>query len=172
VFTAIVLSDLGLAALGSGRPEEAWQLLEESIAIQREVAQVHWRMHALALSGYAARGLSQLAQAERRFRQALHTAAERRDHLVLLYALPGVACLLADRSGRSTPDVERAVELYALAARYPFVAHSRWFEDVAGRHIAAAAEALPPEVVAAAQERGRERDLWATVEELLAELEG
>jgi hypothetical protein len=83
-----------------------------------------------------------------------------------------VACLLADRSGRSTPDVERAVEVYALAARYPFVAHSRWFEDVAGKRIsAAAAEALPPDMVAAAQERGRERDLWAVAEELLGELE-
>jgi len=51
------------------------------------------------------------------------------------------------------------------------VANSRWFEDVAGREIAAAAEALPPEVVAAAQERGRARDLWATVEELLDELQ-
>jgi hypothetical protein len=53
------------------------------------------------------------------------------------------------------------------------VANSRWFEDVAGRHIAAAAAAqLPPDAVAAAQERGRVRDLWATVEQLLAELEG
>jgi hypothetical protein len=66
--------------------------------------------------------------------------------------------------------VERALDIYALASRYPFVAHSRWFEDVAGKHIAAAAATLPPDVVAAAQERGRARDLWATAEELLAEL--
>ena len=39
------------------------------------------------------------------------------------------------------------------------------------RHIATAAVAtLPPEAVAAAQERGRARDLKATVAELLAEL--
>jgi hypothetical protein len=42
--------------------------------------------------------------------------------------------------------------------------------NVAGRHIAAAAAALPPDVVAAAQERGRAGDLWATVQELLAQL--
>ena len=64
------------------------------------------------------------------------------------------------------------MELYALASRYPFVANSRWFEDVAGKHIAAVAATLPPEVVAAAQECGRARDLGATVAELLAELEG
>ncbi|MCP5110135.1 MAG: hypothetical protein GY953_04800 [bacterium] len=61
--------------------------------------------------------------------------------------------------------------LYALASRYPFVANSRWFEAVAGRRIAAIAETLPPEIVAAVQERGRRRDIWETVAELLAELE-
>ena len=50
------------------------------------------------------------------------------------------------------------------------MANSRWFEDVAGRHIAAVAATLPPEVVTAAQERGRARDLEATVAELLVEL--
>jgi hypothetical protein len=51
------------------------------------------------------------------------------------------------------------------------VANSRWFEDVAGKHIAAVAATLSPEVVAVARERGRARDLEATVAELLAELE-
>lgn len=51
------------------------------------------------------------------------------------------------------------------------MANSRFWEDVVGKHIAAAAATLPPEVTAAAQERGRARDLWATVEELLTELE-
>jgi hypothetical protein len=50
------------------------------------------------------------------------------------------------------------------------VAKSRWFEDVVGRQIAAVAATLPPDVVAAAQERGRARDLEATVAELLVEL--
>ena len=78
-----------------------------------------------------------------------------------------------DRSGRADQgEKERAVEPYALASRYPFVANLRWFEDIAGRHIAAVAATLPPDVVAAAQERGRARDLEATVVELLVELEG
>ena len=75
--------------------------------------------------------------------------------------------LLADRG-----KTERAVELYALVARYPLVANSRWFEDVARKHIATVAATLPPEVVAAAQERGRARDLDAIVAELLLELGG
>jgi hypothetical protein len=64
------------------------------------------------------------------------------------------------------------VQFYALASRYPLVANSCLSEDVAGRHIAAVAATLPPDVVAAAQERGRARDLEATVEELLVELGG
>jgi hypothetical protein len=50
------------------------------------------------------------------------------------------------------------------------VANSRWFEDVVGQHIAAIAATLPPDVVTAAQGRGKARDLWATAEELLTEL--
>jgi hypothetical protein len=83
----------------------------------------------------------------------------------LLWALPATALILA-----SEGEVERAVELYALASRYPLVAKSRWFADVVGKQIAAAAATLPAERVAILQARGRTRDLEATVAELLAEL--
>jgi hypothetical protein len=82
-----------------------------------------------------------------------------------MIALPAIALLLADQG-----ENERAVEFYALASCYPVVANSRHFEDLAGRHIAAVAAALPPDAVAAAQERGRARDLWDTAAELLVEL--
>ena len=66
-------------------------------------------------------------------------------------------------------EKELAVELYALASRYPFVANSCWHELVFERHIAAIAATMPPDVVAAAQERGRVRDVHATVAELAVE---
>ena len=72
----------------------------------------------------------------------------------LICAMPACALLLASQG-----EAARAVELYTLASQSPYVANSRWFEDVFGKHIAAAAERLPPEVVAAARERGRARDL-------------
>jgi hypothetical protein len=84
-----------------------------------------------------------------------------------LWVLPFVALLMAEQG-----QAERAVEIYALASRYPYVANSRWYEDLVGQRIAAVAATLPPEVVAAAQERGRARDLWTTVEELAVELGG
>jgi hypothetical protein len=68
--------------------------------------------------------------------------------------------------------VTQAVELYALAWRYPVVSNSRWYEDIAGRELAAAAAGLPAEVAVAAQESGRARDLWNTARELLDELGG
>jgi hypothetical protein len=78
-----------------------------------------------------------------------------------------MALLLAEQG-----QPERAVELYATASRYPLVSDSRCFEDIMGKHIATVAVMLSPEVVAAARERGRARDLDATVAELLSELQG
>jgi tetratricopeptide (TPR) repeat protein len=159
------LAVLGMAALGAEAYQEAQQFLEQSIALYDQTRDRHWRAFALALSAYTARKLGRFGQAQDELRQALRFAAETRAVLSLLYALPAAALLLADES-----EIQRAVELYALASRYPFVAHSRWFEDVAGKHIAAAAQTLPPDAVAAAQECGRSRDLWATVKELLNEM--
>ena len=82
-----------------------------------------------------------------------------------IFSVAHMALLLADQG-----EAERAVELYALASRYPYVGHSRYWEHLAGRRIAAVAATLPPEVVAAAEARGRARDLAATVTQLLAEL--
>ena len=111
------------------------------------------------------RGLAHPDRAREHLCEALRIAGEIGAFLPPLFALPGVALLLADRG-----EPERAVELYALAARYPFVANSRWFELVFGRHVAVVAGSLPPEAAAALQARGRDRDLWATVDELVAEL--
>jgi tetratricopeptide (TPR) repeat protein len=144
---------------------EAQSLLQESIAIYQDIGHRDARGVALATLGYAARGSGSLRRASQHLRDALRIATECGAFRSLLYALPAVALRLADLD-----EKERAVELYALASRYPLVANSRWFEDVAGRHVSAVAATLPPDVVAAAQERGRQRDLWATGKELLAEL--
>jgi len=164
---SFALTVLGGTALAEGACAEAHDLLEEAIAADRESGRREELSFGLPELGYAARALGQLSQARQHLLKALRAGAETGFFLLLVPPLPGVALLLADQG-----EVERAVELYGLASRYPFVAKSRWFEDVAGRHIAAVAATLPPEVVAAAQERGRARDLQATVAELLAELEG
>jgi hypothetical protein len=112
-----------------------------------------------------------LVQARRRIYAALRLVAEWEAHgssvqNPMSVLLGAIVLYLVDRS-----EVEQAVQLYALALCDPFVANSQWYEDVAGKPIAAAAATLPPEVVAAAQERGRARDLEATAKELLEEFE-
>jgi len=112
-----------------------------------------------------ARALSHLAQARQVLCEALLAANETGALAPALFSVAHTALLLA---GQGEP--ERAVELYALASRYPYLGNSRYWEDLAGQHIAAVAAKLPPGAIAAAQERGRARDLDATVTELLAEL--
>jgi tetratricopeptide (TPR) repeat protein len=158
---------LGLLALGEERCVEAQQHLEECATVFRAYGDRSVTGFPLGPLGVTASKLGQLAEARDHLCGALRISAEIRDSLTIRTALPSAALLLADLG-----KVERAVEIYALASRFPNVANSRLWEDIAGKHIAAAAAALPPEVAAAAEERGRARDLWATVEELLAELGG
>jgi predicted ATPase/DNA-binding SARP family transcriptional activator len=157
--------ELGRLALAEGLDQEAQERLEQAVAAYQGVGRLWMMGETLATLAYVAHALGQPAQAWEHLYTALWMAAETQYRNTALQSLPAMALLLLD-SGAP----ERAVELYALASRYPYVAHSRWFEDVAGREITAIAETLPPEVVAAAQERGRTRDLWATVEELLDEV--
>ncbi len=156
----------GLLALAEEAYAEANQLLQKSFAAFQEDGHRECMSWAHALLGYATRGLGQPSQTRQHLSAALQTVADIGCVMPsLMFTLPATALLLADQD-----KVEQAVEVYALTSCNPFVANSRWFEDVAGRHIAAVASTLPPEVVAAAQERGRARDLKATVQELLDEL--
>jgi tetratricopeptide (TPR) repeat protein len=156
---------LGLVELAAGGYAEAHRMLQESITVFRDIGQRDDLSWSLAGLGYAARGLGNIPQARQYLSEALRTAIEIGAVTPLMLALPAIALLLADQG-----EEERAVELYTLAARHG-VANSCWIQDVAGRHIATVAASLPPEVAAAAQDRGRARDLEATVAELLAELE-
>ena len=98
--------------------------------------------------------------------EAARIAADTGVFRLSVRVLAGIALLMVDQS-----EAERAVELYALVSRYGYVANSRWFEDVLVRPIADAVASLPPDAVSTAEERGRERDLHATVKRLLAELD-
>jgi len=119
----------------------------------------------LANLGVAALRQDQLAQAHQHVCQALRTATELRMVYVYALPLPATALLLAELG-----HTEQAVEVYALASRHPLVSASRWFDEVVGRRTATVTAGLPPEVVAAAQARGRARDLQTTVAELATAL--
>jgi len=156
---------LGLVALAEGNHAEAWEYLQERIAIVRELGDPSNVGLTLAALAGTAREQGRLTQARELLCEALELCSALRAGQVPLIALPVAALVLADLG-----DPERAVEIYALASRYPHVARSRLWEDLAGRRIAALAVTLPPEEVAAAQARGRARDTQATIDELAAGL--
>jgi predicted ATPase/DNA-binding SARP family transcriptional activator len=158
---------LGLSevALAQETYSEARQLLEECVAVFREVDQQLDLGTALAELAHAALGLGQLDRARANLYEGLRTVAGVESFRACAFLVAKVALFLAE-SGES----ERAVELYALASRHPYIGESQYWDDIAGRHIATMSAGLPPETVEAARERGRTRDLGATVAELLAEL--
>ncbi|MEA3396464.1 MAG: tetratricopeptide repeat protein, partial [Chloroflexota bacterium] len=161
-FSLILLGEL---ALVSKDYAAARSLLRESVVLYREIGQREKLSRAYADLGRAALGLGDTRLARRHLCQALQTATQIQAFLSTMLALTATAFLLAERGQR-----ERAVELYVLASRYPYVGNSRWFEDVFGRHIAAVAATLPLDVVAAAQARGRRaREPGAMAAELLQE---
>ncbi len=160
---------LGYIALAEGVPEGALRLFEEGAITFQAIKQIDDYAWALASMAYAECELGRLIQAREHLFEALRLGAKLGAMIPVAFALPGIALLWA-----SSGQAERAVELYALATTIPLVRSARWFKDAAGRHIAAAAAAaaLTPDAVAAAQARGCARDLKATVAELLAELGG
>ena len=144
---------------------EARRLLHESASVFRKARYGRYQGLSLAALGVAERALGNLDGAQHHLAEALRLSADIQAFWPLISGLPGIALILSDAG-----EHERAIELYALASRYPYVANSRWFEDVFGRHIDAVADTLPPDVAEGARERGRARDLEATVKELLVEL--
>jgi predicted ATPase/DNA-binding SARP family transcriptional activator/Tfp pilus assembly protein PilF len=159
---------LGWAALAEGQYEEAEPPLQTSIAVSHTSTLRKTEAEALAALGRAAHGLGGPEEAHAHFFEALEIVVEIRLFIPLLQVLPMIAVVLVDADD---PHLKaRGVQLYALARSLPFVAKAQLFEDVAGRHIKAATASLPPEVVAAAQERGRALDWWETAEALLEEL--
>jgi predicted ATPase/DNA-binding SARP family transcriptional activator len=157
---------LGSVALVERDYAQTRRLLQgQDLTITYDQSGRHELNHLPAVLACALIGLGQPSQARRHLLRALRLVPNTQVFWPLMYSVATYALLLIEEG-----EAEQAVELYALASRYPFVANSSWFEAVAGKHIAAVAATLPSDVVAAAQERGRARDLDATVEELLAEL--
>jgi predicted ATPase/DNA-binding SARP family transcriptional activator len=155
----------GLAVVAEGAYLEALPLFQESVAVFEEVRHKENRGWALGPLGLAARGAGEMALARQCVVQALEIGVELGAFMPVMYGLPVAALLLANQGA-----VERAVEAYACASRYGFVANSRWFEDVVGPQLRTMAASLPAEAVESAQEQGRLKDWAVMAAELLSEL--
>jgi predicted ATPase len=139
---------------------------EEAIAIFTRLGEHFFLGTTHALCALAARGAGDRRRARQHAVAALHTALSARVWLATIHALWAIALLLAD-SGAP----ERSAELYALVEGEYNPRDDPWSRDAARRELAAIVAALPPEIAAAAQERGRQHDLWATARDLLIEVE-
>jgi serine/threonine protein kinase len=159
---------LGQVLVGCGRLAEAEPLLQASLAALQQLAVPYDRVSVLNTLTLLALEQGQPERARGYLKTALETAIQASAFTLLaLYILPGFCRLLLLQG-----QVERAVELYALSETMPLAPKSRWHAKLAGRHVAAAAAGLPPEVVAAAQARGQARRLPETAAEILVDLEG
>jgi predicted ATPase len=165
---ALCLFLLGRVALVEERFVEARAHLQEGTDISRELELKNDLALSLAALACTDLGLGRSDRAWRSATEVLHISSEIQGFRPCLYGLAVYALLILDQG-----ETARAIEIYTLLLTYGHVAHSRWFEDVVGQHIAAAVStaSLPPEAIAAARKRGQGRDLQATARELLAELE-
>lgn len=151
-----VLSDLlGVLALVQREPvEEKGQLLISEHLLANPVPGLG--------SGLAAAVAGEWARAREIIKAAIQVES-RRKRPFLLGPLLAVAAYLYAVAG----EAEQAVTLYALARRQPFIASSQFFEDMIGKQITAVSTNLSPDVLTAAQARGKEMDLWQTAEQIL-----
>jgi predicted ATPase len=161
-----VIDILGKVALAKGSFAEAEGYFQEILPLCQSFGWMENEGQVLACLGYVTRGMNQNSQTQRHFYEALRIAVEEEGFLALIHTLPGIALLFADQG-----DIERAVELYALASTLGVVANSKWFADIAGDAIDVVALGLPTEVIEAARARGQGLDLWATAAALQVELE-
>jgi len=161
---ATALGNLGRVAFAQGKVAEAYQLHQESLALSHATGNKRTIAISLNELGLVRHALGDYRAARQAFDEALTTALEIGMVPLALEVLVGLAALVAQEGAG-----ERAIELLALALQHP--AGRQRTRDRAGRLLGELASGLPPKVVTAAQERGRQRDLWATGHELLEELE-
>jgi tetratricopeptide (TPR) repeat protein len=156
---------LGDIAIVNEQFYQAEEYINSCISIYQETEQLDI-CSAFAGLGYIAIGLGNYSRARTYLANSLRKAAEVQVQYPITHAIPAIALLYAVHG-----EIERAVELYALDKRYRRVANSHWFEDVVGKKIKSISSNLPLEIITAAENRGKKRDMQTTVRELIFELE-
>ncbi|MFN2138198.1 MAG: ATP-binding protein [Candidatus Promineifilaceae bacterium] len=122
---------LSVIHLIHGRYDEALALLQESEALLKDSDLRDRRAQAPSLKGYVARASGSPGRAAANFCRAVRASLEINSIIPLLFAVPGMALLLADE-GR----INEALRIYAPLARMPLVANSVMRADLAGRELA------------------------------------
>ena len=112
-YNMIALETLGKIALAEGAFPEAQEIAQQTLRMIEEQGRGNINYASIqALAGYTARALGETISAQHYYTVTLQAAVNSKSEVSLKYVLPGVALLLADQG-----QIERAVELYALASR-------------------------------------------------------
>jgi predicted ATPase/DNA-binding CsgD family transcriptional regulator len=159
-----VLLWLGRIALVEEEFVQAELWLQESTSIFRQVGQKDQLGTALASLGHAKRVLGNLDEAHSYLKEALRTALDIGAFIPLLFAIPLAALLAADRR-----DKNGANNLYALASRFSFVTHSRWYSDVFRRYILKRDSALQPKIDEVDQGQEHLQNMWTAAKAIVEE---
>jgi tetratricopeptide (TPR) repeat protein len=155
---------LGGVALPQGQLEQAAYYLEKAVDSCNQNGFHFISAQVMGTWSIALSRMEQIREGHERMIEALQSGVELHSYTNLSFAVPAAALLLAING-----QAERAVELCGLIDEKAMCGKTPWFEDVAGKTIKELAADLSPEVVEAARERGRQRDLFITAAELLKE---
>ena len=154
----------GMASFAMGNLSDAEHYLQRSFDVLSEIQPITQTTYHHPILGIVSLNLNKPDQAKEHIWDGLNIGMQINSAMVHLNTLGAAALYLAEKG-----DLERAVDIYALASRYPEIAKSQWQKDVVEGPLTKLVASLPPDVVAQAQQRGRERDLVETVQELLAQ---
>jgi tetratricopeptide (TPR) repeat protein len=151
---------LGAVARAQGKHQQAVVLFRKCVDTFIELGRRFYAAHGLAEMGRSVFALGNDTEAERTWRESLRLATEIHGIPVALYALIGLASLLAKRGDR-----EPALELLLIILNHPASSHDTRNHAV---HLRAELEAqLTSQQVEAVQVRVQAKTFEAAVDEVL-----
>ncbi len=154
---------LGMTLLALEKTEDGAQCFQDCLHSYTEIRRQDGVGSAYAGMGLAAFRLGDYDQAWAHIHTALKLLSEYQHFFWMFYALGILALLLAQRGQEI-----QAVEVYSLIERYPFVANSKWFQDVIGHPLDEVVTGkLTTGEVKAARQRAEALEVWSTVRQLL-----
>jgi hypothetical protein len=156
---------LGGVAIGQEKFVQSINHLNTAVEVSRDLKNRDDLVAVIATLSCAEINIGELELARDHLVESLEIVADIRGIWGASYSLPIAALYLATQG-----EIERAVAVYALIKEYPIAANSRFHEEVVGQEITEATATLPPEAIAAAEERGRQGDPFEMAAELLEEL--
>jgi tetratricopeptide (TPR) repeat protein len=162
----MALLDLVKIDLAENKAEAALERFPEIYeTLQGYHPQIVFHVRPLSSLAYTHLALKQTEQAEAYLLQFFQAAIRTGSFRYALNSLPALALLEAAQGNH-----ERAIEVYEVALQHPFIARSRWFEEVVGKRIASLAATLP--AAEAARQRGRSLEMWEVIRGWLEENSG